>query len=63
MYVMDDIKYIAKIEYDIYNINNYNYSHEKLVNMISDMIDNYNLIINLKKKQKELAFLVGDIDI
>ena len=60
---MDDIKYIAKIEYDIYNINNYNYSHEKLVNMISDMIDNYNLIINLKKKQKELAFLVGDIDI
>lgn len=58
---MNDIKYLATIEYEIFrNVNNYNYPHEKFVNLISNMIDTCNLIKNLKNKKKELECLISD---
>lgn len=61
MSTFDDVKFIAKIEYDIYNNDN-NYSREKLIDMIIDIFDTINLIKNLKKKEKELLFLIDDDD-
>ena len=59
---MRDIKYIAHLEYDIMvNENhNINFTHEKLVKLIMDIMDTYNLIINLKRKKKELEIILDD---
>ena len=62
MSAMRDIKYIAHLEYDIMvNENhNINFTHEKLVKLIMDIMDTYNLIINLKRKKKELEIILDD---
>ena len=57
MSTLNDIKYIAEIHYEMGDC-----SHDKLVDLIISMFDNYYLIDNLKKKEEELLNLIEDDD-
>lgn len=49
-----DIKYIYQINKKIYrNDENYNHSYEKILKLSNDIINSYNIIKNLKEKEKE----------
>ena len=59
MFSIGDIKFITQIHYDIYMNNGY-YSHQKLVEMIIDIIDTFQLLENIKNKESELMMLIDD---
>lgn len=60
MFSIGDIKFITQIHYDIYMNNGYYYSHQKLVEMIIDIIDTFELLENIKNKESELMMLIDD---
>lgn len=57
---IDDIKFIAEIEYEIYKQNHIYLSHDDLVESIIEAIDSSILIKNLMNKEKELLRLIDD---
>lgn len=61
MFSIGDVKFITQIHYDIYTNNGYYYySHQNLVIMIIDIIDTFELLENIKKKESELMMLIDD---
>ena len=56
MFSMNDVKFIAEAQCEINN----NYSRKYLIEMIIDITDNFHLIENIKKKEKELSVLIED---
>lgn len=68
MSYINDAKFMAEIQYKIYKNNNdyrnndNNYPHEKLVELIINIFDTFQLIENIKKKEEELLLLIEEDD-
>lgn len=60
MFSIADVKSISQIQYDIYVRNQISYSHEYMVEIVINVIDNLNLIENIKKKEDELIKLIEE---
>jgi len=60
MFSIADVKSISQIQYDIYVRNQISYSHEYMVEIVINVIDNLNLIENIKRKEDELIKLIEE---